>query len=114
MKIILTENKRDMLALNWLNNEFGNLTEVINDGKVYYIDENRFPLFFYYQNNKNGYIYINYRSIWGLFESIFGFKYGKMVKILKVWLDKTYNLKGLTPTSPVTAEWISSWEIPII
>jgi hypothetical protein len=97
MKIIITESSRDRLVLNWLNKEFGDLTKVVKDDKTYYVDEDRKPLFFYYQDSKNGYVYVNYERIWVFFESIFGLNYSDSQEIVKVWLEETYNLRGVTP-----------------
>jgi hypothetical protein len=97
MKIIITESSRDRVVLKWLNREFGNLTPAIVGDKTYYVDNDRKPLFMYYQNRKNGYVYVNYDRIWVFFESIFGLKGLQTQEILKVWLEETYNLRGLTP-----------------
>ncbi len=97
MKIIITESKRDRLVLNWLNKEFGDLTKVVKDDKTFYVDENRIPLFYYYQDEKNGNVYINYDKIWTFFEDIFGLYYLQTRKILTIWLEETYNLRGVIP-----------------
>ena len=97
MKIIITESSRDRVVLKWLNREFGNLTPAIVGDKTYYVDNDRKPLFMYNQNRKNGYVYVNYDKIWVFFESIFGLKGLQTQEILKVWLEETYNLRGLTP-----------------
>lgn len=98
MKIIITESKRDRLVLNWLNKEFGNLTEVVRDDITFYVDKDLNPLFMYFQDEKNGNIYINYNRIWVFFESIFGLKESQTREILTIWLEDTYNLGGYTPT----------------
>ena len=97
MKIIITESKRDRLVLNWLDKEFGNLTEIVKDDKIFYVDENGLPLIMYYQNSKNDYVFINYNRIWIFFESIFGLKDSQTREILTIWLEDTYNLRGYTP-----------------
>ena len=89
--------KKQELILKWLNKEFGNLTPVVKDDRTFYVDENKKPLFVYYQDEENGYVYINYDRIWIFFESIFGLKRPQTKEILKVWLEETYNLRGLTP-----------------
>ena len=97
MKIIITESSRDRLVLKWLNKGFGDLTSVVKDDRTYYVDKNRKPLFYYYHNEKNGYVYINHERIWVFFEDIFGLKNPQTQRILKVWLEETYNLRGVTP-----------------
>jgi hypothetical protein len=89
--------KRQELILKWLNKEFGNLTPAIDGDITYYVGKDRKPLFYYYQDPKNGYVNINYERIWVFFESIFGLKDLQTQEILKVWLEVTYNLRGVTP-----------------
>ena len=108
MKIIITESSRNRVVLKWLNKEFGDLTPAVKGRKTYYVDKDRKPLFFYYQDLKNGYVYINYDRIWVFFESIFGLNTLQTKEIMKVWLDETYNLRGITPTSRPT-----NWQGPV-
>jgi hypothetical protein len=93
----MIENKLDKVALTWLNNNFGNLIPVVKDNKTYYVNEDRLPLFYYYQDSKNEYVYINYREIWSFLESMFGMEYQQIQGVMRDWLEETYNLKGLTP-----------------
>jgi hypothetical protein len=97
MKIIITENKRDRLALNWLNNKFGNLTKVVNYDRTFYVNKDKKPLFYYYQDDKNKFVFIDYTRIWIFFESIFDMEYEQIQDILKIWLEETYNLSGYLP-----------------
>jgi len=105
-------NKRNII-LKWLNKEYGNLTSVVKDDKTYYVDKNRLPLFFYNQDQKNGWIYINYDRIWLLLRTIFGMHDLEISGLLKVWLEDTYNLRGYTP-SFVVYSFSDCWRIPII
>ena len=100
--------KKQELILKWLNKKFGDLTPAVVDDKIFYVDENRKPLFYYYQDEKNGYVYISYSRIWVFFESIFGLNTLQTKEIMKVWLDETYNLRGITPTSRPT-----NWQGPV-
>ena len=97
MKIIITESSRDRLVLKWLNREFGDLTPVVKGNRTFYVDKDRKPLFYYYQDLKNGYVNINYDRIWVFFESIFGLKDPQTQEILTIWLEETYNLRGVIP-----------------
>ena len=90
-------DRREKSALKWLNKKFGDLTPVVVDNRTYYIDEDRKPLFYYHQDSKYKDIYINYERIWSFFNSIFGLNTLQTQEILKVWLEETYNLKGVTP-----------------
>jgi hypothetical protein len=59
----------------------------------------------YYQDEKNGYVYINYERIWQLLETIFGLNGLQVEEILKVWLEETYNLRGVTPRRRFFGHW---------
>ena len=77
--------------------QFNDLTPVEKDGKIFYVDKDRLPLFMYYQDKKNGNVYINYDRIWMFFSDVIGMEYKEIQGIMKNWLEQTYNLKGLTP-----------------
>jgi hypothetical protein len=96
MKIIITESSRDRLVLKWLNKEFGDLTKVVKGSRTFYVGRDRKPLFFYYQDEKNEIVYINYDKIWVFFDSIFGLNYLQTQEILTIWLEQTYNLREVT------------------
>jgi hypothetical protein len=89
--------KKQELVLKWLNKGFGDLTKVVKDDRTFYVDKDRKPLFMYYQDSKNGNVYISYAKIWVFFEDIFGLKDPQTQEILKIWLEETYNLRGITP-----------------
>jgi hypothetical protein len=89
--------KKNSIIIKWLNKEFGNLTEVVRDDRTFYVDKDRKPLFMYFQDSKNGIVYVNYERIWIFFESIFGLKDPQTKVILTIWLEETYNLRGATP-----------------
>jgi hypothetical protein len=89
--------KKQKIILKWLNKEFGNLTSVVRDDKTFYVDKDRLPLFYYHQDQKNGWVYINYDRIWSLLESVFSMEDLEISELLKVWLEDTYNLRGYAP-----------------
>ena len=97
MKIIITESSRNRVVLKWLNREFGDLTTAIVGDKTFYVDRDRRPLFYYNQDSKSGDVYINYARIWVFFNSIFGLNTLQTKEILTIWLEQTYNLRGVTP-----------------
>ena len=97
MKIIITENRLNSVALNWLDNKFGNLTKVVKYDKTYYVDQNGLTVFYYYQDDKDKVVFIDYTRIWIFFESIFDMEYKQIQDILKIWLGETYNLSGYLP-----------------
>jgi hypothetical protein len=89
---------RQKIILKWLNKEFGNLTSVVRDDRTFYVDKDRLPLFYYYQDEKNEWVYINYDRLWSLLESVFSMKDLEIRELLEVWLEDTYNLRGYTPS----------------
>ena len=88
---------KQKIVLKWLNKEFGNLTPVVKGERTFYVDKDRLPLFYYYQDQKNGWVYVNYVRIWSFLGSVFIMNDLKISELLKVWLEDTYNLGGYTP-----------------
>ena len=41
MRYIITENKLDKVVITWLNDKFGDLTEVVRGNKTFYIKKNK-------------------------------------------------------------------------
>ena len=113
MKIIITESKLNKVVLKWLDREFGNLTKIVKGDKIYYVDQDGLSLFYCYQDLKNKYVFINYDRIWRLLQSIFGMEYEQVLEILKVWLEQTYNLRGVTPKLKNHLEQSFGWNRPI-
>jgi hypothetical protein len=82
--------------------QFNNLRPVEKDGKIFSVDNDNHPLFYYYkedQESKNGDYYINYYRIWSFFDDVMGYDYNEIQEIIKEWLGTTYNLRELTPKS---------------
>ena len=104
---------KQKIILKWLNKEYGNLTKVVRDDETFYIDKDRLSLFYYYQDKKNGYIYINYDRIWSFLESVFSMNHLEISELLKVWLEDTYNLRGVIPKVDSLFQ-VKGWRIPII
>ena len=100
------------LGIDWLNNNFGNLTKVVEDNRIYYVDENHLPLFYHLQDDKNGNVYLNYDRIWSFFELVFRYKRQQIQDLMKTWLEDTYNLKGKTPIG-ISDNVMISWKRPI-
>ena len=83
--------------LSWLIDNFGDLTPVVKGDKTFYVDDNKNPIFRYYQDEENGNCYIKYREIWSVLGSRFGINYGEIQGVITKWLDEVYGLTGLTP-----------------
>jgi len=99
MKYIITENKLNNVVITWLNDKFGNLKPIVDGDTTFYVNEDRLPLFYYFQDYKYGYVYINYDEIWSFLEFFFGLESLQIRGIITHWLGETYNLKGLIPTN---------------
>jgi hypothetical protein len=93
----MIKNKLDKVALTWVNNKFGDLKPIVKGNETFYVNKDILPLFYYYQNRKNGYVYINYTEIWSFLESMFDMNHQQIQGVIRDWLEVTYNLKGLTP-----------------
>ena len=83
--------------LSWLLDNFGDLTPVAKGDKIIYVDGDGKILFYYYQDKKNGYCFINDNKIWSVLMTRFGINYGEIQKVITIWLDEVYGLVGLTP-----------------
>jgi hypothetical protein len=88
---------KQKIILKWLNKEFGNLTSVVRGDRTYYVDKDRLPLFFYYQDKSIGIINISDDRIWLLLETIFVMNNPDVRELLNIWLSRTYNLRGRIP-----------------
>jgi hypothetical protein len=84
-------------GMEFLKDNFDNLNKVIKRDKTYYVDSERKPIFHYYQDEENGYVYINYSRIWLVLMEDFGLNYGEIQEIITRWLGETYHLRGFTP-----------------
>ena len=78
-------------------NQFNGLNPVEKNNAIYYVDKDKRTLFMYFQDRRNGVVYINYDIIWSFFQKVIGLDYKKIRGIIKNWLEETYNLSGLTP-----------------
>jgi hypothetical protein len=97
-------------------NQFNNLKPVEKGDKIFYVDNDNLPLFYYYkkeQELKNGFYYISYYRIWVFFRRVMGYKRIEIQKIIKEWLDVVYNLRELVPDCEFPESEID-WEQPII
>ena len=100
--------RKDILKQTYIDNpllfldQFNNLKPVEKDDKIYYVDNDNLPLFYYYkeeQELKNGEYWIKYDRIWSFFSGVMDYSRTEIQEIMKVWLGTTYNLRGLTPSS---------------
>ena len=78
-------------------NQFNDLTIVETDDKIVYVDKDRLPLFYYYPDEIDGYVSINYDRIWMFFSDVIGLKYSEIQTIINNWLEEIYNIIDLIP-----------------
>ena len=93
-------------------NQFNDLTSFEKNSIIFYVDKDRNPLFYYYPNKENGYVYINNNRIWVFFEKVIGLKYSEIQTIINNWLEETYNLRGLTPGTLASLELYRKNSLP--
>ena len=93
MKIIITENKLEQVALSWLNKSYGDLEQFDSPRQypdnLFYRKDNK--IIFDY-NIKNGYVYVSYSEIWSFLVSFFGIDYHQIINLIKMWIEERYDL----------------------
>ena len=96
MKIIITENKLEKVALSWLNDEYGDLEPFESEKYPDYIFYKKGNNIIFDYNKKNGNVYIDYNKIWSFFESFFDMNDQQIKDLTKVWVEEHYNLRVTT------------------
>ena len=115
MKIIITERQRKLIsededreflvkkkfAKKQLTKKFGDLIPYETEkhpNYIFYIDENK-KIYFEY-NKKNGYVWVDYETIWSFLEDVFSFDYQQIQQVAKEWLEEHYKLSVPTTRWP--------------
>jgi len=96
MKIIITESKLEKTAINWLNNNYGDLEPFETEkypNQVFY-RKGKEIIFSY--NKKNGLLLVNYQEVWSFFISFLGLENEQIRDLTKVWMEEHYNLRVTT------------------
>jgi len=106
MKIIITENKIEKVAINWLNKKYGDLEPFETDDEPNYVFYKKGDNIIFDYNKKNGYVYVSYGEIWSFFELFFNMEYKQIQDITKIWVEEHYNLRV---TITVVTKW--KWNI---
>jgi hypothetical protein len=96
MKVIITENKLEKVAIKWLNDNYGDLEPSETEKYPDYIFYGRGDEVIFNYNKKNGVVYINYDEIWVFFESFFDMNYQQIQDSTKLWVEEHYNLRVST------------------
>jgi hypothetical protein len=96
MKILITESKLERVAINWLNDNYGDLEPYETEkypNQVFY-RKGKEIIFSY--NKKNGMLFVNYQEVWSFFKSVFGLENEQIRDLTKVWMEEHYNLRVTT------------------
>ena len=98
MNIQVNKNQLERVVIKWLNRYFGNLTQKTTEkypNSVFYVNSDNQVMMEYIQENER--IYIHNDHIWSKIVSLFHLNYNDTESIMKVWLEETYKLGGVTP-----------------
>ncbi len=98
MDIQVNKHQLERVVIKWLNKHFGNLTQKKHKDypdSIYYVNDNNQVLMEY--DKKTERVSIHYEYVWSKIESLFHLKYYETISILRVWLEETYKLEGVTP-----------------
>ena len=89
-------------------NQFNNLTPIEKYDKIYYVDNDNIPIFFYFKQselNKHGYYYINNEKIWSFFYKIMWYDDNVVKTIIHKWLKKQYKLSNLNLKTSILSDF---------
>ena len=98
MNIQVNKHQLERVVIKWLNQHFGNLIPKKDKNypnSVFYVNSNNKVMMEY--NQENNYVYIHYDHIWSKIESLFHLNSRETQSIMKIWLEETYKLGGVTP-----------------
>ncbi len=98
MNIQVYKHQLERVVIKWLDKHFGNLTPKKRNGyvnSVFYVNPSNEVMMEY--DKKTERVYINYGQIWLKIESLFYLNYRDTQSIIKVWLEESYKLEGVTP-----------------
>jgi hypothetical protein len=92
MKVIITENKRIRLAINWLEEEYPELKKMsfpTHDG-VFISDKGMFKMLY---NSRVKEFYV-LDEIWDFIRSMFGFDNDEVSELLLNWSNKKFGFRA--------------------
>ena len=102
MKILITESQKERIALNYLNKNF-------HPDQLEIVEHPDYPDSIFYRKDgqvimeiekKNRYFCVDYDVIWSFFNKVFSMETDEIQRLMKTWLEETFNLKGFTPLWP--------------
>ena len=77
--------------------QFKNLRKVDNFLWISYMNYHNGECVVFFHNNKNQRIFFNNTLVWDFFYEIMDYNQKEIEKILRIWLDKNYNIKYSLP-----------------
>ena len=92
MKIIITEGKIQIIALQWLCDKFCDLESASAGSNTYYFYEQAVVM---KKHQVHAYIivYIDYDHIWKFMAEVFGLEHDDIVATILDWLEMCYGIK---------------------
>ena len=96
MKYVITESRLERLAINWLNDNYGDLEPYEIEEEPDYIFYKKGNRVIFEYNKNSGAIYVDYDEIWTIFEAYFTMEYEQIQHIIKMWVEEQYNLSVTT------------------
>ncbi len=100
MNIQVNKDQLERVAIKWLNKYYSNLIPKKHNkypGVIFYVNSSNQVMMEYDQ--RYNYVFIHFRDIWSKIESLFHLENDDVISIMKIWLDKEYELEGVTPDS---------------
>ena len=85
------------LIYDWLDKNYGDLTKKVIDDKVCYVNNEGYVIFYYYPDIKYDDVYFQKGDIDDFIQLVFRYDYYDLLRLLRIWLLKTYDLKGREP-----------------
>ena len=93
MKIIIREDRRDMLAIKWLYKNFNDLVPYTLDkspNRIFFIKDDKNTIINYEIITKTA--SINYNELWKYFELFMGLTDKEIQDIIQKWVEEVYNI----------------------
>ena len=105
MKVIITENRLEQVAINWLNKNYGDLEQFETDKHPDYLFYGKGDKIIFDYNKENGKSFVHYDTIWLFLEDIFSFNYKQIQQVTKEWLREHYKLGVKTTLTKNLRKW---------
>ena len=102
MNIQVNKHQLERVVIKWLNQYYGNLIpkkDKNEPNSLFYVNNNKVMMEY---DQENGEVLISYGYIWSKIELLFHLNYRDIQSIMKVWLEETYKLGGVTPRARYT------------